>query len=109
VGDLAKARAFYEGGLGLDVTVSGYPGALFLSAGGYHHHVGVNTWSSGPSARDDQARLLEWELRVPSDNDAADAAARLRAAGFPAEEGANGPAAADPWGTAVRVRAEAGE
>ena len=44
VADLAASEAFYVGALGLDVTVRGYPGALFVSAGGYHHHVGLNTW-----------------------------------------------------------------
>jgi hypothetical protein len=37
-----------------------YPGALFFSAGGYHHHLGTNTWSPGPPARADEAKLLEW-------------------------------------------------
>ena len=45
VGDLTAAEAFYSGGLGFDVMVRGYPGALFVSAGGYHHHLGLNTWA----------------------------------------------------------------
>jgi catechol 2,3-dioxygenase len=45
VADIAAAEAFYAGELGLDVVVRSYPGALFLSRGGYHHHVGVNTWA----------------------------------------------------------------
>ena len=50
VQDLAAAERFYAGELGFDVTVRGYPGALFLSRGGYHHHLGLNTWSgaAGP-------------------------------------------------------------
>src|SRR5215213_4842581 len=43
VGDLAAARAFYADRLGFEVMTA-YPGALFLAAGGYHHHLGVNTW-----------------------------------------------------------------
>jgi catechol 2,3-dioxygenase len=46
VSDLGRAEAFYHGILGFDVTVRAYPGALFLSAGGYHHHLAVNTWAS---------------------------------------------------------------
>jgi catechol 2,3-dioxygenase len=46
VDDLGPAREFYEGELGLDVTVESYPGALFLSSGGYHHHIGLNVWGS---------------------------------------------------------------
>ena len=44
VSELAGTEAFYAGDLGLDVTLRGYPGALFMSSGGYHHHVGANTW-----------------------------------------------------------------
>ena len=76
VGDLDAAARFYHGGLGLDKTVWSYPGALFLSAGGYHHHLGTNTWAVGaPVAVESDARLLEWELRV-SGAAAADARAR---------------------------------
>ena len=46
VSDLDEAEEFYRGVLGLEVTVRGYPGALFVSAGGYHHHIGLNTWRS---------------------------------------------------------------
>jgi catechol 2,3-dioxygenase len=46
VSDLGRAEEFYHGTLGFDVTVRAYPGALFLSAGGYHHHIGVNVWGS---------------------------------------------------------------
>lgn len=104
VGDIVRAEAFYHAGLGLEKTVWSYPGALFLAAGGYHHHLGVNTWSRGPSARDDQARLLEWELIVP-DVAAAEAAVRsLHAVGASPEDTGAGWLAADPWGTTVRIR-----
>ncbi|HLM69373.1 MAG TPA: VOC family protein, partial [Longimicrobium sp.] len=63
VGDIGAAAAFYHDELGLDKVVWSYPGALFLSAGGYHHHLGVNTWAAGAApATDDDARLLEWEI-----------------------------------------------
>jgi catechol 2,3-dioxygenase len=45
VGDLSAAETFYRGALGFEITVRSYPGALFVSAGGYHHHVGLNTWA----------------------------------------------------------------
>jgi catechol 2,3-dioxygenase len=45
VADIGDTEDFYAGELGLDVTVRSYPGALFLSSGGYHHHVGANTWA----------------------------------------------------------------
>jgi catechol 2,3-dioxygenase len=46
VAEIPGSGAFYEGRLGFDVTVRTYPSALFLSAGGYHHHLGMNIWSS---------------------------------------------------------------
>ena len=46
VRDIPEAEAFWSGVLGFDPTVRGYPGALFVSAGGYHHHVGLNTWGT---------------------------------------------------------------
>jgi catechol 2,3-dioxygenase len=107
VGDLRAASAFYHEALGFDETVRGYPGALFFSAGGYHHHLGTNTWSPGPAAGEDQARLLEWELVVPTREAAAGAAASLRTAGHEAEETGQGWRAADPWGTRVRIAAAA--
>lgn len=103
VGDLGRADAFYHAALGFDKVVWSYPGALFFSAGGYHHHLGTNTWAPGPSAADDQARLLEWEIVVPGAADAAAAAASLRAAGYDVAETAAGVTAADPWGTMLRV------
>jgi catechol 2,3-dioxygenase len=51
VGDLAEAERFFAGKLGLEVTVRGYPGALFFAADGYHHHIGANTWGVRPGAR----------------------------------------------------------
>jgi len=103
VGDLDRASAFYHSALGLDRMVWSYPGALFMSAGGYHHHLGTNTWSPGPSANDSQARLLEWELVVPAASDASVAARNLRAAGFDANETDSGWTVDDPWGTRLRI------
>lgn len=103
VGDLAEAERFYHLALGLEKMVWQYPGALFLAAGGYHHHLGTNVWSPGPSAGADEARLLDWELVVPSDADVATATERLRAAGFSGVEDRRGLTVRDPWGTALRI------
>jgi catechol 2,3-dioxygenase len=67
VSDLQRAEAFYHGVLGFDVTVRGYSGALFLSAGGYHHHLGVNVWSSAglPPAPPNSVGLRSFTIRVP--------------------------------------------
>ncbi len=56
VSDLPGAERFYNGVLGFDVVVRGYPGALFVSAGGYHHHLGLNTWHSRGRLRHPPAR-----------------------------------------------------
>ncbi|GJG89003.1 catechol-2,3-dioxygenase [Gemmatimonadetes bacterium T265] len=110
VGDVAGAAAFYAEGLGFDRTVWSYPGALFLSAGGYHHHLGTNTWA-GPRAqapRPDDARLLEWAIVLPDAADVRAAAGRLARAGHATEEGGGGDVVAtDPWGTRVRLAAAA--
>jgi len=105
VDDLDRAAAFYHRALGLDVTVGSYPGALFLSAGGYHHHLGLNTWARrAEPAAEGEARLLEWELAVPTGQDADEALARLKEAGYEVGRASDGGRAADPWGTTVRIR-----
>lgn len=84
VSSLAQAEAFYADLLGLDVTQRTYPGALFLAAGGYHHHLGANTWA-GPGAippPPDAVGLAAFELRLP-DRAAWEALVeRVRAAGY---------------------------
>lgn len=106
VGDIAHARAFYHEALGFDVMVSGYPGALFMAAGGYHHHLGVNTWA-GAHARppeDNEPHLISWDLVLPDGESVAAAAKRLTDAGFAASpEEAGGSVVRDPWGTALRL------
>jgi catechol 2,3-dioxygenase len=104
VGDIEQAEAFYHRGLGLDKIVWNYPGALFLSAGGYHHHLGTNTWAAGaPPATDKDARLLEWTVIVPSSDDAAAAAKNIQARGYSVADDEGSWTAVDPWGTKLRL------
>jgi catechol 2,3-dioxygenase len=103
VGSLDEAEAFYHRTLGFDKMVWSYPGALFMAAGGYHHHLGTNVWSPGPAPTVDQARLLEWELMLPADTDVAAAGENLRDARYQAELGGRGFVIPDPWGTRVRI------
>jgi catechol 2,3-dioxygenase len=66
VADLDAAERFYVGELGFDVTVRSYPGALFVSTGGYHHHIGLNTWAGrGAPAPPPGARGLDSFAVVP--------------------------------------------
>jgi catechol 2,3-dioxygenase len=82
VGNLEEAENFYIKGLGLEITVQ-IPTALFTSAGGYHHHVGLNIWAAGsPPAGAKDARLLFWELVLPNSEEVARVAASLRSQGF---------------------------
>jgi catechol 2,3-dioxygenase len=107
VADLGASETFYDDGLGLDVTVRGYPGALFLSAGGYHHHVGLNTWvGEGAPSPPPGARGLAWfDLVVPNADELARVVQRMRAAGFEPERRDSGLLATDPSRNRVLTRA----
>jgi catechol 2,3-dioxygenase len=110
VGDLDQAADFYSEGLGLDRTVWHYPGALFLAAGGYHHHLGTNTWA-GPGAvppGPEDARLLEWTMELPDQGSVSTAGASLSRGGYSTDW--NGGAGErrelvthDPWGIQLRL------
>lgn len=106
VGDLPRSTAFYSQGLGLDQMAWSYPGAVFLGAGGYHHHLGTNVWA-GPNAAPPtphDAQLLAWTLILPSEEDVSRLAAHLEATGNPVSR--PHPAEChthDPWGMRVRV------
>lgn len=108
VGDLDRAETFYHEALGLDKTMWGYPGALFLSADGYHHHLGTNVWAGdAPPAGEDEARLLEWTLVVPDTGDVEAAGRSLEAAGYAATREGEACLTEDPWGTALRITSAA--
>jgi catechol 2,3-dioxygenase len=105
VGALDEAAAFYHLALGFDKTAWSFPGALFLAAGGYHHHLGTNTWAAGaPAATDDDARLLEWELILPHPEAVEHAAQHIAGAGYRVSVEGSDRIATDPWGTALRLR-----
>jgi catechol 2,3-dioxygenase len=106
VGEIPQAEGFYHAALGFDKVAWSMPGMLFVSAGGYHHHVGLNTWAAGsPVATDEDARLLWWELMLP-DRMAVEAAAEsLRRAGYGVTASDGAFLARDPWGITVRLRA----
>jgi catechol 2,3-dioxygenase len=105
VGDLGVTSVFYSETLGFDRMVWSYPGALFLAAGGYHHHLGTNLWA-GPDATpapEDEARLIEWTIELPDDAAVAALRERLAAAGHEAQPGEAGFLVRDPWGTPLRI------
>jgi catechol 2,3-dioxygenase len=106
VADIAESEAFYHDALGFDVTVRGYPGALFVSAGGYHHHVGLNTWmGEGAPPPPPGARGLErFEIVLPTAAALDATAQRLAAHGVETERTGEGLAAADPSGNRLLLR-----
>lgn len=67
VSDLDAAERFYSDELGFDVMVRGYPGALFVAADGYHHHLGLNTWNGvgAPPPPEGSLGLDHFEVLVP--------------------------------------------
>jgi catechol 2,3-dioxygenase len=97
------AERFYSGVLGFDVTVRGYPGALFVSAGGYHHHLGLNTWHSAGASPPPPGSigLRNFEVVLP-DRAAYEATlGRLQAAGLEDETVDDGALVRDPSGNGV--------
>jgi catechol 2,3-dioxygenase len=109
VAELAATEAFYNGTLGFDVTVRGYPGALFVSAGGYHHHLGLNTWQSAGAAPPEPGAigLRSYEVLLPSEDGLAAVLERVETAGIPTEPFGDSTLVRDPSGNAVLLRCAA--
>jgi catechol 2,3-dioxygenase len=106
VSDIATAEDFYVGVLGFEVTVRSYPGALFVSAGGYHHHIGLNTWNSAGAAPPlaGAVGLRSFDVRLPDGRELDRLLARISAAGVPAEPRGDATVVRDPSGNAVVLR-----
>ncbi|MFP7364527.1 VOC family protein [Corynebacterium callunae] len=101
VGDVEQARQFYVDKIGFDATTS-IPGALFASAGGYHHHVAMNTWHSGGAGpRAATLGLANVAVVVPGREDLDKLVSRLGSW----EHSDNGTSVItkDPWGTQLTV------
>jgi catechol 2,3-dioxygenase len=107
VSDLRQAEEFYVGLLGFEVTVRRYPGALFVSAGGYHHHLGLNTWHSAgsPPAPPGSAGLRSFEVVLPSADELAKVLSRVRESDLEAHRQDAATLVQDPFGNAVLLRA----
>ena len=106
VRDLAAAERFYVDGLGFEVMMRGLRGALFVSAAGYHHHVGLNIWAAlRPPAGPADAGLDEWTMVVPEPAAREALERRLAGVGAGIERSTGSLTATDPWGITVRVAA----
>jgi catechol 2,3-dioxygenase len=99
VADIPAAEAFYNGVLGFDVTAR-VPSASFMSAGGYHHHLGANVWHSrgGPRPEPGSPGLRSFEVLLPSPDDLDAVGSRLDAGGVAVEAAGDGFAVDDPSG-----------
>lgn len=84
VADLNRALEFYHGVLGFEITQRYGQGAVFLAAGGYHHHIGLNTWESlgGSAPPAGSTGLYHVAILYPTRAGLADALRRLMAAGI---------------------------
>jgi len=105
VADLAKAEHFYCGVLGFTKTAA-LPGALFVSAGGYHHRVGLNVWDSldAPPPPKTAAGLVEFTIELPDAAEVAVVKSRVEVAEISVEREHNGFIVRDPWQTRIRLR-----
>lgn len=85
VADLERSLAFYRDLLGFEVTTRYGSQAVFLSAGGYHHHIGLNTWYSqdAPAATKSGVGLFHTAILYPTRKDLAMILERLRKANYP--------------------------
>ncbi len=107
VGDIRTARVFYVDVLGFDVTMD-LGSALFVSAGGYHHHLAMNIWGTrGAGPRAASLGLGQVAVEVPTRDDVAALADRVRRAGLPSSDDGRTLTVSDPWGTQVRVTSAA--
>jgi catechol 2,3-dioxygenase len=108
VGDVDAARRFYRDGLGFDVMAD-LGTAVFVSAGGYHHHVAFNLWRGQgvPPQPEGVVGLGHWTLVLPDGQQLAAVAERLEAIGAPVAPHPDGLLARDPSGIAVVITQEA--
>jgi len=104
VADIPQAGAFYHGVLGFEV-VAQMSSALFVSAGGYHHHIGLNTWQSrgGQPTREPSVGLQEFSLRLPDQAERDRLLTQITVAGIAVDRTADDPVVRDPFQNRIRL------
>jgi catechol 2,3-dioxygenase len=104
VGSIPTARAFYRDVLGFDMMME-MPSALFLSAGGYHHHIGMNIWESdgGNPTPENSAGLREFSISLPDPAEMDRLIAQIEAADIPVERSDDSVLVLDPFQTRVKL------
>lgn len=109
VSDLKEAQEFYTQVLGFDIVANYGDSALFVSAGGYHHHIGLNTWAGvgAPPVPEQAAGLDYYELVLPDQAELAAVVQRLKDAGTAVEQKDGAWYAKDPFQIQVKLVAKA--
>lgn len=102
VGDINEAAAFYHDVLGFDIVAS-MPSALFISAGGYHHHIGMNIWHSRSAspAPEGSVALKFFTVEFPDEAARQAVVERVEQAGLPVGTGGESRVVNDPWGNTI--------
>jgi catechol 2,3-dioxygenase len=104
VGDVATARDFYVNQLGFAATTEIPGSAVFVSAGGYHHHMAMNTWnSSGAGPRLPALGLAQVDISVPTVDDLGELGERMTHHSIPLRHDGNTLSFGDPWANQIRV------
>ncbi|MDX2025993.1 VOC family protein [Microcella sp.] len=104
VGDVATAQHFYVDQLGFDLTTAFAGQAIFVSAGGYHHHMAMNVWrSSGAGRRMPALGLGQVDLVLPNTDELGATAERLQHHGVAVRNDGRTLELDDPWGTLLRL------
>ncbi len=104
VGNIANARAFYHDVLGFDIVMQ-MPTALFISAGGYHHHIGMNVWESngGKPAPEQSTGLREFSISLPDRTELDRLTQQIEAAAIPVEHLGDSALISDPWQNRIKL------
>lgn len=106
VGDVESAREFYVNRLGFDETIAIAGQALFVSAGGYHHHMAMNTWNSrGAGPRQLALGLGRIDIEVPTADDIGALSERMKHFGIETRDDGRTVSFDDPWANLIRVNA----
>ncbi|KTD87883.1 VOC family protein [Paenibacillus etheri] len=105
VGNLTKAKEFYVDLLGFDLVANYGSAAMFISAGGYHHHIGLNIWAGqgAPVAPADAVGIDYFTLLLPNDEERTVVVERVQQAGYTVVEENGAPTFKDPWNIGIRL------
>lgn len=106
VGSIEEAKAFYIDILGFDITAE-LPGALFISVGGYHHHIGLNTWeSAGAGKRKETIGLKKIEFILPTHEDLNTVKQNLKTNTISIQDKHSSIKFSDPWNNFISIKVQ---